>query len=56
MKHLTYEDWIVNGRHVIKGEVSTERNKRGEPVFSYEQTEESYERASYTDQYFYCGD
>jgi hypothetical protein len=61
MKDLTYDDWKLNGRHVIRGEVSTKRNKQGEPVFSYEQTEPSYERDDNDGGYdarqdFYCGD
>ena len=57
MKDLTYDDWKLNGRHVIRGEVSTKRNGQGKPVFSYEQTEPDDDSSDYDySQDFFCGD
>ena len=55
MKDLTYDDWILNGRHVIRGEVSMKRNGQGKPVFSYDQTEPDDDGYDYK-QDFFCGD
>lgn len=41
MKAMTYDSWMAAGFHVRKGERSTQRNKKGEAVFTRDQVEEN---------------
>jgi hypothetical protein len=43
MKMKTYEEWKLLGYHVMKGEKSTQRNPKGEPVFTRDQVEDAIE-------------
>lgn len=55
MKNKTYKRWNELGFHVIKGEKSKKRNKRGVCVFSEEQVEENGDDYSWDD-YWWGGD
>lgn len=39
MSALTFVDWRAKGRHVKRGEQSTQRNAAGEALFTLEQTD-----------------
>lgn len=41
MRALTYEGWRLLGYQVVKGEKSTLRSPKGEPLFTREQVKES---------------
>jgi len=56
----TYEEWFEYNRHVIKGEKSTRRNKKNQPIFSLGQTEhndniynEDYDEDPFNDPYLF---